>query len=226
MSLETDTGGFNAGAFTTLTSGGAAAGMTATAGIDSGGPGLLVTSSSFTGIAITPAAGVAGDSYLEIDSVGTGNIPYNEMFFARGVVGALTSPQTNDLLGATYYVGYVNGGNITGAAFQVTCAENYSTGHGAVTFGISTIDSAGETRKNRVLIDGAGNTVLENGVVRLDPAGDGLGLAVASLPTGALGMMSFVKDALNPTIGSTVANGGSAKALVWYNGANWTVIGK
>lgn len=41
----------------------------------------------------------------------------------------------------------------------------------------------------------------------------------------ATGMVSAVTDANAPAIGSTVASGGSAKALVWYNGANWTVIG-
>ncbi len=54
-----------------------------------------------------------------------------------------------------------------------------------------------------------------------------IGVAIGSLnasPT--IGEVQSVTDSLNPTIGSTVAAGGSAKALVWWNGANWTVIGK
>jgi len=51
-------------------------------------------------------------------------------------------------------------------------------------------------------------------------------VAVASLPaTPAVGMIAQVNDATTPSVGSTVADGGAAAALVWYNGSNWTVIG-
>jgi len=51
-------------------------------------------------------------------------------------------------------------------------------------------------------------------------------LTVATLPgTPATGMIARVTDALTPVVGSTVTAGGSAQALVWYNGANWTVTG-
>ena len=51
-------------------------------------------------------------------------------------------------------------------------------------------------------------------------------VAIGSLPASpVLGMVAAVTDANTPIIGSTVAAGGSAKALVWYNGANWTVSG-
>lgn len=53
----------------------------------------------------------------------------------------------------------------------------------------------------------------------------GAGVVVASLPTPSTGMIARVTNALAPAIGSTVAGGGAAQALVWYNGANWTVIG-
>jgi hypothetical protein len=49
---------------------------------------------------------------------------------------------------------------------------------------------------------------------------------VATLPaTPLVGQMARVTDADTPAVGSTVAGGGAAAALVWYNGANWTVIG-
>ena len=49
---------------------------------------------------------------------------------------------------------------------------------------------------------------------------------VAGLPaTPAVGMLTRVTDADTPAIGSTVTGGGAAAALVWWNGANWTVIG-
>jgi hypothetical protein len=53
----------------------------------------------------------------------------------------------------------------------------------------------------------------------------GRGVTVASLPTPTTGMVARVTDALAPAIGTTVAGGGAAYALVNYNGANWTVIG-
>jgi len=49
---------------------------------------------------------------------------------------------------------------------------------------------------------------------------------VATLPgTPAVGMIARVTDATAPAVGSTVTGGGAAAALVWYNGANWSVIG-
>jgi LSD1 subclass zinc finger protein len=44
--------------------------------------------------------------------------------------------------------------------------------------------------------------------------------------SGLLGAINVVTDATSPAIGSTVAGGGSANALVWCNGVNWTVVGK
>lgn len=51
-------------------------------------------------------------------------------------------------------------------------------------------------------------------------------LTVATLPgTPTVGMIARVTDASAPTIGSTVAGGGAAAALCWYNGTDWTVLG-
>ena len=52
------------------------------------------------------------------------------------------------------------------------------------------------------------------------------GLTVAALPaTPTVGMIARVTDATAPVVGVTVAGGGAAAALVWYNGTAWTVIG-
>ena len=49
---------------------------------------------------------------------------------------------------------------------------------------------------------------------------------VATLPgTPAVGMIARVTDATTPVVGMTVAGGGAAAALVWYNGTAWSVIG-
>ena len=68
--------------------------------------------------------------------------------------------------------------------------------------------------------------------VDANASADGVGVVVNSGSTVAglpgaptVGMMRRVTDATTPAIGSTVAGGGAAAALVWYNGSNWTVIG-
>ena len=47
--------------------------------------------------------------------------------------------------------------------------------------------------------------------------------ALNAAPT--VGEIQSVNDALAPVAGAAVAAGGAANALVWYNGAQWTVIG-
>lgn len=48
---------------------------------------------------------------------------------------------------------------------------------------------------------------------------------VAALPAAAAnqGKLAVVTDALTPTVGSAVAAGGAAIALVWSNGTTWKV---
>ena len=62
--------------------------------------------------------------------------------------------------------------------------------------------------------------VFKDGAVTLNS-----GYTVAGLPSGTVGQIARVTDANSPTVGATVASGGSANALCWYNGTNWTVIG-
>lgn len=50
-------------------------------------------------------------------------------------------------------------------------------------------------------------------------------VAVAALPASPkLGYMALVNDADTPVVGSAVAAGASAVALVMYDGAAWAVI--
>jgi hypothetical protein len=79
----------------------------------------------------------------------------------------------------------------------------------------------GTARPMALQTDGADRLKLDTvGSVEIATA-----LTVATLPTSpAVGMIARVTDANAPAIGSTVAGGGAANALVWYNGANWTVL--
>ena len=45
---------------------------------------------------------------------------------------------------------------------------------------------------------------------------------VATLPTGNVGDICYVTDALSPTYNTTIIGGGAIKTLVFYNGTNWT----
>jgi hypothetical protein len=119
-------------------------------------------------------------------------------------------------------------------ALRATAASN--GGGGTVTTGVA-LNAAFNGGANFVTLIGlkvenvsgaTNNVAIRTGTGMID-LGDVLKLpavAIASLPaTPALGMVEAVTDALTPIIGATVGAGGSAKALVWYNGANWTVIG-
>ena len=49
---------------------------------------------------------------------------------------------------------------------------------------------------------------------------------VSALPgSPVVGQIARVTDATAPVVGTTVAGGGAAAALCWYNGASWSVIG-
>ena len=65
--------------------------------------------------------------------------------------------------------------------------------------------------------------------VIINPSGGGAisSSTVAGLPVGGpIGTMAIVTDgASGQTWASTIAGGGTSRYLVWYNGANWTVVG-
>ena len=64
--------------------------------------------------------------------------------------------------------------------------------------------------------------------VIFNPSGGGVGgsYTVSTLPPGTIGQMAIVTDgAPGQTWASTVVGGGTARYLVWFNGANWTVVG-
>jgi hypothetical protein len=53
------------------------------------------------------------------------------------------------------------------------------------------------------------------------------GQTVATLPTGVAGMVAYVTDGTAALAwGATATGGGTTPYLVWYNGTNWTVVGK
>ncbi len=51
-------------------------------------------------------------------------------------------------------------------------------------------------------------------------------VAYASLPTGVLGMIATINDSDTDTWGATIGGAGLFTVLAFFNGTNWTVIGK
>lgn len=106
-----------------------------------------------------------------------------------------------------------------------TDASNYvraalSSSSTAVTLAAETAGTGADNVPINLTAAGTG-TVKVNSVAEV-----AVSSTVAGLPTApAVGMLTRVTDATAPAVGSTVAGGGSAAALVWYNGTNWTVIG-
>jgi hypothetical protein len=207
---------------TTIAITGVTAVMSLTAGIDNVSPGLQVESNSesYFGIAVGPSVGSSGEGFIELDGIGTGNYPYFESFFANGVVGTLTAVKSGDVI----YQQNVEGlANVTASGYGliVTAAEDWSSGHNSATVELRNAATGGPIL-TRIELDASGHTRVQNGALALDKA-----YTVAALPgSPTLGMQAVVSDALAPAWGVTVSAGGSAKALVWYNGSAWTVVGK
>jgi hypothetical protein len=68
-------------------------------------------------------------------------------------------------------------------------------------------------------------------MMRVNATGTGIefsgAIPFANLPAGALGAIQCVNNgSAGLAWGDTVTGGGTAKYLVWFNGANWKVIGK
>lgn len=101
--------------------------------------------------------------------------------------------------------------------------EAYASSHSSVPGNVVLGASYGylifstDTTAKKFQFDGTGGSILYLST----------GKTVGNLgtPTPAVGDIARVTDANAPSVGATVANGGSAAALVWYNGSNWTVIG-
>jgi hypothetical protein len=60
------------------------------------------------------------------------------------------------------------------------------------------------------------NLVINNERIRL------AGYTVSGLPSGTIGDLCYVTDALAPTFGSILTGGGAVVTMAFYNGSNWT----
>jgi hypothetical protein len=152
------------------------------------------------------------------------------------LAGTYPNPTVKQASGAFTALGAVTQQNLAGGA---TYTFNIAAGAGAG----FVMQEAGVSRAQFVIA--AGNTYLDydgawnirvgfggptavtfdtvgdvtfNQLVRLTPR------TVASLPSPAVGEIACINDALAPVVGNAVVGGGTANALVWWNGAHWGVF--
>lgn len=164
--------------------------------------------------AITTISGIVGTAR----NTGGATASVCQSFLGRSVVTNASSVVTNSydffsqspavtVSGAitTQYGFYCQGSSIsgvtTGIAFFANSATDTSRFGGSVSIGKTTAPSA---------------TLDVNGAILRKP------FTVGTLPTGVVGMASFVSDALGPTFGAAVVGGGAVQIPVYYDGA-WKV---
>lgn len=195
--------------------------------------GLILGSDKFISFSSTATnANSAGDTRLYRDAANalalrngtnaqTFNV-YNTFTNASNYERGIISYQSNVL-----YIGQEVAG--TGVARPVNI---YNSGAQEIGFSTNatkrwTIDSSGNLAAvaDNTYDIGAVAATRPRNVYVAGTVSPGRGVTVAGLPTPSTGMMARVTDATAPVVGSTVVGGGAAAALVWYNGANWTVIG-
>jgi hypothetical protein len=109
-------------------------------------------------------------------------------------------------------------GTYTDASNYVRAALNSTST--AVTLAAETAGTGADDIPLNLTAAGTG-TVKVNSVAEVVVSSTVAGLPAAPV----VGMLTRVTDATAPAVGSTVAGGGAAAALCWYNGANWSVIG-
>ena len=160
----------------------------------------VATGVKFTFTDTTSAAG-----FLAFQVLGGGAGSTN--LFSVDKNGTVTSPTfvgSNNLsTGGALYMGSDSGLGVVLGASQTTNLSRISNGLVGVGTG-----AAGSF---------AGRIKATSGIVAAVAVG-----ALNATPT--VGEIQTVNDALAPVAGAAVAAGGAANALVWWNGAQWTVV--
>ena len=146
-----------------------------------------------------------------------GYISANVAFGGNALVtadAANTLAQRNGTNAQTFrcYGTFTDASNFVRAALSSTST--------AVTLAAETAGTGADNIPLNLTAAGTG-TVKVNSVAEVAASSTVAGLPAA--PT--VGMITRVTDANAPAVGSTVAGGGSAAALVWYNGTAWRVLG-
>lgn len=139
-------------------------------------------------------------------------ISSEDLFLRRDAANTLAQRNGTNAQTFRCYGTYTDASNYVRAALSSTST--------AVTLAAETAGTGADDIPLNLTAAGTG-TVKINSVAEVAVSSTVTGLPTA--PT--VGMMTRVTDATAPVVGSTVTGGGAAAALVWYNGASWTVLG-
>ena len=198
------------------------------ASVNSSGVLAFPTKSSGTYLTLgnTNFSAVAGGAFLSIStftsfesSISTrGSLNFvstvgsNDLFLERDAADTLAQRRTTNAQTFRVYGTYTDASNYVRAALSSTST--------AVTLAAETAGTGADNIPLNLTAAGTG-TVKVNSVAEVVVSSTVAGLPAAPV----VGMLTRVTDATTPVVGMTVAGGGAAAALVWYNGTAWSVIG-
>ena len=144
--------------------------------------------------------------------MGTDNNLTLDLTLFRDAADTLAQRRTTNAQAFRVYGTFTDASNFVRAALSSTST--------AVTLAAQTAGTGADDIPLNLTAAGTG-TVKVNSVAEVVVSSTVAGLPAAPV----VGMLTRVTDATAPAVGSTVAGGGAAAALCWYNGTNWTVIG-
>jgi hypothetical protein len=147
-----------------------------------------------------------------------GSISFNSSNSGGGIVISPVIGNFTEQRNATNAQTFLVYGTYTDASNYVRVA--LSSTSTAVTLSAETAGTGADNIPLNLTAAGTG-TIKVNSVAEVVVSSTVAGLPAAP----AVGMLTRVTDATAPAVGVTVVGGGAAAALVWYNGANWSVIG-
>jgi hypothetical protein len=212
-------------------------GVTVTAGtIAASGNGHTLGQTTFTaqsggdGVAINQSLSNANSLDITDSFSGAGTAQQVSLTAANNTAGATIKITGNGATTPTKYI-RVQGGSLFilnnggTAALTLTDAGALTAANGlTATAGGLTVSAGGASITGATTHTGTLTLSGTDSFIQLNTN------TVAHLGTtctsGQTGQQYYVTDATAPTIGSTVAGSGAAKAQIWCNGANWTVTGK
>jgi hypothetical protein len=136
----------------------------------------------------------------------------SDLTIIRDAANTLAQRRTTNAQTFRVYGTFTDASNYVRAALSSTST--------AVTLAAETAGTGADNIPLNLTAAGTG-TVKVNSVAEVVVSSTVAGLPAAPV----VGMLTRVTDATAPAVGVTVVGGGAAAALVWYNGANWRVIG-
>jgi hypothetical protein len=176
---------------------------------------IVSTANGFAGTVVV----LNNEATITLKTTVTGIIKGNGTALLPAVSGTDYAPPTSG--GSILY------GNGLGGFSNVTVGSGLSFTGGTLSNTLPMVypsagipNSTGSAWGTSYAVTGTGNVVLDNKPTIKEPI-VGSGYTVATLPTGTIGMRTYVTDALAPTFLGLLVGGGAVKAPAFYNGTAW-----